>query len=187
MKGLLFNLLELVVTDQFGEDAWDDVLDDAGAAGAYTAIGNYPDKEFLQLLDVLPAGAGSSAADQLRWFGRAAMPMLAQRYEVFFAPHATTRSFLLSLNDIIHPEVRKLYAGGDVPVFDFENGNGVGPNSVRMGYRSPRRFCHLAEGFVLGAADYFGQSVTLHQPECMHHGADRCLISCEFDELGSPA
>lgn len=183
MKGIVFNLLEGVVTAEFGEDGWDDLLEAAGASGAYTAVGNYPDDDFVRLLKVLPPEAGETAADQLRWFGRRAMPMLAGRYDLFFRPHADTRSFLLTLNDIIHPEVRKLYPGADVPSFDFDDSPDGQPGTLVIGYRSGRRLCGLAEGFVLGAADHFGQHVTVTQTQCMHRGADRCLLECTFDEL----
>ena len=34
--------------------------------------------------------------------------MFAKRYPEFFEPHETTLEFLLTLNEMIHPEVRKL-------------------------------------------------------------------------------
>ncbi|HEU0103240.1 MAG TPA: heme NO-binding domain-containing protein [Mycobacteriales bacterium] len=183
MKGIVFNLLEGVVTAQFGEDAWDDMLDATTASGAYTAIGNYPEAEFLALLEVTPDAVGATAQERLRWFGRSAMPALAQRYAVFFAPHPGTRSFLMTLNDIIHPEVRTLYPGADVPVFDVFEGPTGGLSSLTLGYRSPRRLCWLAEGFILGAADHFGQAVTVEQLACMHDGAESCLLACTFAEV----
>ena len=185
MKGILFNLLEAVVTGEFGEDAWDDTIDAAGVNGAYTAIGNYGDAEFLALLGAMPTRGPSDPADQLRWFGRRAMPVLADRYAVFFTPHASTKAFLLTLNNIVHPEVRKLYPGADVPVFDFPRTGADGPDSVSMSYESARRLCWLAEGFVLGAADHYGETVEIAHSECMHDGASRCLIRCTFSEADS--
>ena len=43
MKGVLFNVVEDVVTDVLSEDAWDDAVDRSGASGAYTSLGNYDD------------------------------------------------------------------------------------------------------------------------------------------------
>ncbi len=186
MKGIVFNLLEGVVSAQFGDDAWDDMLDGAGACGAYTAVGSYADGEFVRLLDATPQPAGRTDRERLRWFGRRAIPVLAARYPHFFSPHADTCSFLATLNDIIHPEVRKLYPGAEVPVFDFEAPADV-ENVVRLGYRSARRLCWLAEGFILGTADHYGQDVALHQACCMHDGADHCLIECVFDEASDAA
>jgi hypothetical protein len=163
--------------DEHGEDAWDDTLERAALDGAYTAVGSYPDSEFLKLLAALPAGAERSPGTQLRWFGARAFPLLAERYPVFFAGHDSTQPFLLTLNDIIHPEVRKLYPDADVPVFDFSR---EGEATLVVGYRSGRRLCFLAEGFIEGASAHFGQHVSIEQRTCMHLGDERCDLVCTF-------
>ena len=35
MKGIVFNLLQEVVTQHYGEDVWDDLIDAAGVDGVY--------------------------------------------------------------------------------------------------------------------------------------------------------
>ena len=50
VKGVIFNILEEVVSTQMGEDAWDGLLDAAGLEGAYTSLGSYPDAEILALV-----------------------------------------------------------------------------------------------------------------------------------------
>src|SRR5262245_24656079 len=114
MKGIVFNLLEAVVVANHGEDVWDALLDAAGVTGSYTSLGSYPDEEMGKLVVAAASALALPANDVLRWFGQQAMPVLAQRYPGFFTPHATTRPFILSLNNIIHPEVRKVYPGADV-------------------------------------------------------------------------
>jgi hypothetical protein len=179
MKGIIFNLFEEVVVSEHGDDAWEDMLEQAGIDGAYTAVGSYPDVEFITLLKAMPAGeANHSPDDLLRWFGAKAIPLLARRYPVFFEGHTSTRSFLLTLNDIIHPEVRKLYPDADVPVFDFDTPSTNG--TLVVGYRSGRKLCELAEGFIQGAAGHFGEQVSIEQPHCMHHGDERCELVCTF-------
>jgi hypothetical protein len=178
VKGIVFNLLEQVVTEEHGEEAWDGLLEAVAVDGAYTALGNYPDEELLRLV-----GAAASALDQdpdhlVKWFGRRALPILAGRYPEFFKPHEDTWSFLLTLNDVIHPEVRKLLPGADVPIFDVEvDEKGV----LALGYRSQRRLCALAAGFIEGAAAQFGQEVAISHPECMKRGDSRCLLLCSIE------
>lgn len=186
MKGIIFNLLEEVVTTRYGADVWDDMLDASSVDGAYTAVGSYGDAEFRRLLTVLPADVLSSGNDPLRWFGRAAMPVLAERYPVFFTGHRSTRSFILTLNEIIHPEVRKLYPGADVPVFDLDDDLGE-EQRVVLGYRSSRHLCRLAEGFIEGAAALFGDRADLRQSACMLDGADRCILECDLVPAAAPA
>jgi len=117
MKGIIFNLLERVVVDAHGEDVWDDLLDDAGVSGAYTSLGNYPDEEIEALVMAASRLTGLSRAEVLRWFGEQALPLMRDAYPALFAGHTSSRDFVLSVNDIIHPEVRKLYPEASCPFF----------------------------------------------------------------------
>ncbi len=177
VKGIVFNLLGDLVRREFGDDVWDDLIDAAGANGAYTSLGSYPDAEMMRLVAAASTALDRPAADILRWFGRGAMPMLAQKYPGFFHRTGSTRRFLLTLNDIIHPEVRKLYPGADVPTFYFRPSTG---DAIVMEYRSARTLCALAEGFVFGAADYFDEDVTISQSTCMHRGDECCTFELAF-------
>jgi hypothetical protein len=174
MKGIIFNLLEDVVADAYGDPAWDKALEDAGLDGVYTSLGNYDDTEIMNLVSVLGTLLSVSDDDVLRWFGRRAMTGMVARWPDFFAQHDHTVSFLRSLNSVIHPEVRKLYAGAYCPHFDFTY---PADGSLVIGYRSPRKLCGLAHGFILGAADHYGETLTIRHLECMHAGADRCLMA----------
>ena len=177
MKGIIFNVAEEVVSDLHGEEAWDAVLDTAGVTGAYTSLGSYPDDDLHRIVAAGAQQLDASRSDVLRAVGAGAMPRLAARYPEFFAPHRTTRSFVLTLNDIIHPEVRKLYPGANVPQFEFDTS---ADDVLVVTYRSDRRLCALAEGFLLGAAPRFGEQALLTHIRCMHEGDDHCAISCRF-------
>ena len=178
MKGILFNVLEDVVSEEHGADAWDDLLERTDVDGAYTAIGNYADAEFVRLLQALPGADETPARVALRAFGRAAMHRMAAVYPAFFRPHVSTPAFLMTVNDIIHPAVRCLYPGADVPVFDVTPDEATG--ELVIAYRSGRRLCHLAEGFVAGAAEHFGERAEVVQTSCMHTGAAACVLRCAF-------
>jgi hypothetical protein len=132
MKGIVFNLLEQLVARDHGEDTWDALLDASGLDGVYPSLGSYPDEEFRKLVGAASDELGMSPDDVIVWLGRNSVPLFAVRYPQLFEPHASTRSFVLTLNDIIHPEVRKLYPGADVPEFDFDARDGT----LLMGYRS---------------------------------------------------
>lgn len=175
---MIFNLFERIVTREYGEDAWDDVLAAADLDGVYTSVGSYPDAEFFRLVEGASQRFHVATYDLVRWFGRNTMPLFVQSHPQLFAPHTSTRSFVLMLNDIIHPEVRKLYPGVEVPEFDFD---ASAPDVLRMGYVSSRRLCAFAEGLVEGAAEHFGERVSIAQPQCMHRGDDRCLLEIRLD------
>lgn len=177
MKGIVFNLLEEVVCRQYGDDTWDRLLDAAGDDGVYTSLGSYPDDKIFALIAVAATTLGQPPEDVLRWFGRQSMPLLAERYPSFFIGLSGTRPFLLTLNEIIHPEVRKLYPGAYVPHFDFDSRS---PDVLLMGYHSERKLCALAHGFIEGAADHFGEEASAGQQLCMHRGDPKCLFEVRF-------
>ena len=182
MKGIVFNLLEEVVIAQHGEAAWDTLLDATGLAGSYTSLGSYPDEEIVKLVVAGANALSLSPAEVLRWFGRQAIPLLAKRYPVFFNGHRTAQSFILSVNDIIHPEVRKLYAGAHCPIFRFEQ---KADGMLLLTYDSPRKLCALAHGFIEGAGDHYGEAMNVEHLTCMHNGDSKCLLSIQAAEAVS--
>ncbi len=42
MKGVVFNLLEQVVSEEAGEATWEQAISDSGVDGAYTSLGHLP-------------------------------------------------------------------------------------------------------------------------------------------------
>lgn len=177
MKGIIFNLAEEVLTDAHGTDAWDDVLERADLSGAYTSLGSYPDDDLHRIVRAGAAALDSTPSDVLRAVGTGAIPPLAERYPQFFSGHSSTRSFVLTLNEIIHPEVLKLYPGAEVPDFSFD---GTDDEVLILRYRSARKLCALAEGFLEGAAAHYGETITTLHETCMHDGEDSCVIRCTF-------
>jgi hypothetical protein len=173
VKGVVFGLLEQSVVGQYGEDAWDGLLERSGLAGAYTSLGSYPDGDLERLVAEAGSTLGLPDQDIIRWFGREALPLLAASYPEFFSPHAATRPFLFTLNEIIHPEVRKIYPGADVPWFDISE---TPTGDIVMGYDSHRRLCAFAEGLIQGAAAHYAEPVAIAQPTCMLRDDAACSL-----------
>lgn len=177
MKGIVFTLLQEVVTNEYDEDTWDDLIDAAGVNGAYTAVGTYDHAELHALVAAAVAALDSTADEIVVWFGRKALPLLAERYPDLFVGHTTARSFVLTLNDVIHPEVRKLFPGAYAPSFDFDTSD---PEAIELTYRSNRGLCRFTEGLVMGAADHFGEHAEVVHDRCARDGADACTLTCRL-------
>lgn len=175
MKGVLMNVVEEAVSAEWGDDMWDDLLSDCDLQGAYTALGNYSDADILELAEAASVRLDAPLEDVVRILGRLSFPGLIGRNPAFLEGASSVREFLPRVNDIIHPEVLKLYPGASVPRFALrEDGD-----DLEMDYESVRDMCMLAEGLVLGVADQFGESVTVHQTSCKHRGDARCVIRIE--------
>ena len=180
MKGIVFNLVEEVVRAEYGEDTWDDLLEAASLDGAYSSLGSYEDQDLTKLVCAASDALHLPPDEIVRWVGRKALPLMAAAHPHFFTAHTHTRSFVLALNDIIHPEVRKLYPGADVPVFDFDASD---PEVLVVGYHSHRKMCSFAQGLVEGSAEHYGENVTFEQPLCMHRGDAQCVFHIRFRKL----
>jgi hypothetical protein len=179
MKGIVFNIMERAVSETRGEDAWDQLLDAAGLQGAYTSLGNYPHADFMKLVEAAAADFDMTPRLVLRWIGRAALPEFARRYPELFSRHRDARSFVLTLNSMIHPEVRKLYPEAGVPVFDFDTSS---EDVLVIGYRSRRRLCGFGEGLLDGTAAHYGERAAIERPECVLRGDERCVFAIRFSK-----
>jgi len=172
MKGVLFNVVEDVVTEAFSADVWDEVVEQAGVAGAYTSLGSYPDAELGSVVEATASAAGESVPDTLRLAGHLGFAHLVRR-----APHLLDglddwRAVLSSLDDIIHPEVRKIYPDADVPGFEAT----ADGDALLVTYTSKRGLCALADGLVLGCGEWFGTPLAVEHRSCVHSGDDACTM-----------
>lgn len=183
MKGVLFSIVEDAITAEHGAATWDRLVTTAGVDGAYTSLGDYPDEEFYRLIEVGARELGLSGRDLTRHLGHSALLALGQRYPAFFAPHTRALDFILTINDVIHPEVRKLHRQADPPSFVFTM---TPEGHLLVEYDSKRHLCALAEGMIRGAGTYYGDAVVVAHALCREQGDDTCLLRCCFTP-GPPA
>ena len=173
MKGVVFNLLEEAVTHEFGAETWEALLDDAKLDGAYTSLGSYDDVEIAALVAAAGKRLDLTPEQVLQWFGERAMPLLKERYGPLFNGHAGARNFILSVNKIIHPEVRKLYAGAECPFFHFKE---EADGALMLRYQSTRKMIDLAHGFIVGAAKLWNETVTINRFPPASPNADVLIV-----------
>ena len=178
MKGIVFNMLNDMVEEQFGMDVWDDLIDATAPAseGIYTSVEIYPDNELLAYVVEISKRTGAEVPEVVRLFGKYMLGRFAEVHPDFFEGH-TIKSFLQSVDEVIHVEVRKLHPDVVLPEFTYEDNS---EDSLVMHYHSPRSLCYLAEGLIEGASVHFDQDVTIEHPVCMHEGADHCELNLKF-------
>jgi len=156
MKGVIFNVVGQVVTEMLGEDAWDDLLDSAGASGSYTSLGTYEDAELFGIAAAAAEALDTDIDTVLQVVGEKGFVHLSANHMELVNHHTRTVPFLQELNDIIHPEVLKLYPEARVPDFQTELVDG---DRLVVIYRSERNIPGLAIGLIRGAAAHFGEEV----------------------------
>jgi hypothetical protein len=131
------------------------------------------DQEFFALVSAASQAFGQPPDVIIRWFGRNALPLLAEQYPEIFTPHPSMREFVLALNRIHHAEVRKLYTDADLPIFSYD---GTNQQMLVLEYRSTRKLCAFGEGLLEGAAAHYGEQIEVEQPDCMLRGDDHCTL-----------
>lgn len=180
MKGVIFNELEEMVRERFGEGAWDDILEATELrtkGGVFAGPKAYPDDDFLALVGTTCRLHGQDAPRLIREFGRFLFPRFVRRYPIFLVPQMTAKQFLKTVDGTIHVVVRKLNPDAGLPKFEYED-----PASDRLviRYQSPRRMCELMLGLVDGVADHFDERASAEEPRCLKRGDDHCRVELQF-------
>ena len=178
MKGVVFNIFEDFVVEGWGEEAYDSLLDmcPMHARGPFVGPGTYPDADLIALVTKACERFGVSAPDALRAFGAFMFPKLAQKFPMFLEKH-DAKSFLMSVHDVIHVEVRKLYPEAVTPSFHYED---RGDDGLTIHYSSPRKLCLLLEGLLDGVGQHFETKIHFSHDQCMHDGAEACVFGLKF-------
>lgn len=173
MKGIVFTMLADMVVEKFGLEVWDELLSKAEDDGIYVSTETYPDEALIALVVAAHEKSGIPVNDLVRAFGEYMFPIFYQKNPSFFKEGQTLKDFLLTVDQVIHVEVRKLHPGANLPEFKYVDENDA---ELTMIYASPRKLCMLAEGLIAGAATHFNTQYTLDHSTCMHDGADSCSL-----------
>lgn len=179
MKGIVFNIFSDLVNDTFGLEQWDQLIEmtQPKSGAVYTSVEVYPDSELMAYVAALSDITGAAPADLVRTFGKYMMHKFKLMHPEFLQDQ-TAKSFLASVHDVIHVEVKKLHQDTILPQFEYEDTGDA--NTLIMIYSSERKLCHLAEGLIEGVSEVFAQSIVLHHPQCMHDGAQKCRLELQF-------
>lgn len=154
MKGVIFTEFLEMVADKFSEDMVDDIIDDSDleSEGVYTAVGTYSHKEIVKLVVSLSKRTDIEVEPLIRIFGQHLFGRFSALYPAFFPGNMDVFTFLESVENYIHVEVRKLYPDASLPTFATER---EGDDVLIMTYSSQHPFSTLAQGLLRGCLDHF--------------------------------
>lgn len=177
MHGAIFRALKAHVTEEHGDDAWEEMMDEAGIdAKLYLPVTHYPDYELTALVTAASEVTGRPETHIFEGFGERLAPDLLDTFSTYIPSDGGTLDVLAALDEIYEA----VQAGSDevdVPDVDPER---VDDDTVLVRYRSERSMCSLGRGIIHGIADHYGDSVHVREQACMHDGADACEIRVEL-------
>ncbi len=188
MQGRVFGLLERLVVDSDGDDAWDDLLEAAGWDGVTSPLRRYDDALFLGLL-AEATGTTHDPEQGLRWFGHRAAGLLLD------APAGALPSTPPTVDEQAEDVVGAIRAGVEevvlrlgghdidvvatAPLLSWHE-DPLAPWLLALGYDAADGRCALVDGVVSGVARVHGRVATVVQPKCTHRGSGSCLLLCDL-------
>ncbi|MFK7949099.1 MAG: heme NO-binding domain-containing protein [Saprospiraceae bacterium] len=163
MKGVVFTEFLDMVDDTFGFEVTEHIIEKSksklSTGGTYTAIGTYPHHEIIALVSSLSQQSHIPIPHLVEVFGEHLLNQFAKKYAVFFSNAKDTFTFLKSIDNHIHVEVKKLYPDAELPKFEchhpYDN-----EEELVMIYTSERAMSDLATGLINGTIKYYNESIS---------------------------
>ena len=172
MKGVIFTEFIEMVEGTFSPELADRIITECELAsgGAYTSVGNYDHREILQLVGKLSEATGIDANELVRAYGEHLFGHFIAYYPEFFTGKEDALTFLSSIEDHVHSEVRKLYPDAELPHFKVSRPD---PDTLEMLYESPRPFGGVASGLIQGCCRHYQDPVDVEEEDLSEEGITR--------------
>ena len=179
MKGVVFNLLEEFIIESSNEETFEEIIDECDfvTQEPFVGPGTYPDEDLVMLVGKTVDKLGIPAPDALRAFGKWLFPKLASMVPDSMTDYPHPKPFLLTVHDIIHVEVRKLYDDASPPMFEYED---PAPDKLVIRYQSSRQMYDLMDGLIDGVADHYDCPIEFTREVRDEGGQPFCVYELTF-------
>jgi hypothetical protein len=178
MNGAMFNSLARFVEKNYPQVSFSDLCQKASLkTNIFAELTWYPDKDFLNLMEVLSNQTDTEVTTLWRELGKETFPYFAEIFSDYIK-QVTSLDDLLTMINKIHYDISK-DGLGIPPRFEFKKVSG---NHFEIRYASNRNLNDFFLGMLEGAAKYFetsvkiiarkekgklAASITIKQPEMM--------------------
>ena len=179
MKGIIFNLLEQFITENFGEKKYKQILKscDLSTTDPFVAPGTYSDEDLTKIATEASSELNIALPDIFKSFGKFCFPKLAEKLPQFTKPFNHPKDFLMTVDNIIHSEVRKLYKHAYTPKFIYIN---TSPNTLTITYFSKRKMHDFMEGLIDGVGEFFKIPIKQTHKTYQKNGEEFCDFELIF-------
>lgn len=179
MKGIIFNVLESFITDNYGEDTFEDIIANCTLETTEPIVGpgTYPDGDMVEIIVKSSEKLGLSTDEFFKKLGRYTFAKLAERHPNFVTHFKHPKDFLKTVDGVIHVEIRKLYQDSYLPSFKYFEPS---EKELVITYYSKRKLYALMEGLIDGVAEYFSVPITQNHKIYEKDGLEFCDFSLIF-------
>ena len=175
MHGVLFAELKQFVVAKAGGEAWNQLCKEAGLEGkVFLPNQAYADGDLESLVVAGSKVTGIPVPQLQEAFGAYIAPQLLKLYGTQINPAWRTLDIVDHTESMVHRIVRIKMPGAQPPRLVTTR---TDPNTVVMEYTSQRKMCAVAIGIIRGVGTHFKENIDVTESECMHKGAQRCLVT----------
>ena len=170
MKGTIAKCLAEMITERFGQDRWENILQTAGLSpdSRFLATQNVDDGVILKVVDSACSVLNLSLAQVADAFGDYWGTVYAPRiYGAFYETAQSAREFLLKMDDV-HVTMTRAISDAHPPRFEYEWQD---DKTLIMKYQSLRGLIDFVAGLAKGVGKYYKED--LHVTRL---GSDRVKI-----------
>lgn len=172
MKGIIFNLTESFIVTKYGEDIFDEIIDDCELVtkDPFVGPGTYPDKDLFEIIGKSTGRLKMPVEEFLRQLGVYVFPYLAKMLPTLVDSYTHPKDFLKTIHETVHVEVMKVVKNAEPPNFSYEEPS---KDELIITYFSKRKLYPFMEGLITGVAVYFNspieQSHTIYVKESLEY------------------
>ena len=171
MKGIVFTEFLEMVEQVHGYRLVDALLteNELPSGGVYTAIGTYEHQEIVTLVMSLSEKTKTPVPALLHAFGKYLFGTFEKGYPGFFKAAPDAFSFLESIENHIHVEVKKLYPDAQLPRFKTRRLN---DKVLEMIYYSDRSMADFALGLIEKTFEHYAEVVNIIKEDLVENGSE---------------
>ena len=158
MKGVVFTQFLEMVEDKFGFDISDEMIEKSGVDGIYTQAGNYPAQDLFAMVKALSEITNIAVEDLVFTYGEHLFSVLITIYPEPVKKYNNTFEFISNVENVVHPEVKKLYPDSDLPTFEMVS---MDDKQLKVIYKSTKPLMDFAKGLMIGCAKHYNENITV--------------------------
>jgi predicted hydrocarbon binding protein len=149
-------------------------------------VQDYADEEILALVQTASNALNVPIPAVLEDFGAYVGPQLLEFYHMYIKDkQPNTFTIIESAGSSIHDVIHKHNPNRKPPKLSAKR---LKPNVLMVNYQSERKLCPVVRGIIRGLGEKFGERFDIHETQCMHKGADHCIMQVTrltpFDQVG---
>ena len=158
MKGTIVKCLEELVVGQFGQETWQQSLENAGLPkfSIFLPMADVDDSQAVKVVEALCKNLNISLEEAADVFGDYWVNVYARKlYPHFYAKNKTARDFLLDM-DNVHVEMTRTITDAKPPRFHYEWKD---DNTLIMHYKSHRGMVDFLVGLTKGVGKFYKEDL----------------------------